>query len=226
MSPARAVAEAPHSRRVAGTLCLLLALVVPGCTRVVDAPQPAPVPPVAPITAGQTVDLLSPKVLGEDGNLFVTVEPEECSGVAREVDPPFISDFDPAATDGGHWVDDGTPEVYIEEMVGVYPANFDPRKALDNAQRVIDSCRDGPIWVTTMSGGEHVFSFLPQPDSGSPSIVLWSFTAKGWACDNAFVAAHNAAVEITTCADIYGYDVLTLAQQALKRIETLANTTA
>ena len=207
-------------------LVWFLAVALAGCTRVVDTPQPVPQPPVAPITAGQVSDLLSPNVLGEEGNLFVTVEPEECAGVAREVDPPFIQEFEPAATDGGHWVDEGSPEVYIEEMVGVYHADFDPRDALSHAKRIIDACRDGSIWVTTMQGREHVFSFLPQIDSGSPSILLWSFTGVGWACDNALVAAYNAAVEITACADIYGYDVPALARGALERIETLANTTA
>jgi hypothetical protein len=208
-------------------LALLLAVVLAGCTRVIDSPQPASQPPVAPITAIQVVDLLSPEVQGEDGNLFVTVEPEECVGVAREVDPPFISDLDPAATDGGHWnTDQDGREVYIEEMVGVYRANFEPTKALANAKRTIESCRGRPFWVTSMREREYVFELLPHVDSGSPDIVLWSFKGDDWACDNAFVAAHNAAVEITTCGPANGYDVLSLARDALKRIETLANTTA
>lgn len=204
----------------------MLVLLLTGCTPVIDDTRSRTQPPVAPIVVGQISDLLSPEVQGEDGNLFVSVLPEDCSGVAREVDPPFIQNFDPAATDGGHWVAQGNPEVSIEEMVGVYRADFDPQEALSHAKRTIDSCRDGPIRVTTMRGKEHVFSFLPQADSGSLNIVLWSFTAEGRACDNAFVAAYNAAVEITTCADIYGYDVLSLAHDALERIETLANTTA
>ena len=72
---------------------------------------------------------------------------------------------------------------------------------------------------------------------GAPSIVfnnagvgagglIWENTAADWACDNAFVAAHNAAVRISTCAKVNGYDVLSLARDALKRIEKLANTTA
>ena len=36
-----------------------------------------------------------------------------------------------------------------------------------------------------------------------------------WACDNAFVAAHNAAVRISTCAKVNGYDVLSLSNQDL-----------
>ena len=67
-----------------------------------------------------------------------TVEPEDCSGVAKEVDPPFIFDLDPAATDGGHWmVDDVGRQVYIEEMVGVYRADYDPKDALAQAKRTI-----------------------------------------------------------------------------------------
>jgi hypothetical protein len=56
--------------------------------------------------------------------------------------------------------------------------------------------------------------------------VLWSFKGDDWACDNAFVAAHNAAIGISTCAYANGYDVLSLARDALKRIEKLVNTTA
>ncbi|PRC43918.1 sensor domain-containing protein, partial [Mycobacterium sp. ITM-2017-0098] len=59
-----------------------------GCTRTVDHPQARPASLAAPITTLQVVDLLSPKVIGEDGNLFVVAEPERCSGLAREVDPP------------------------------------------------------------------------------------------------------------------------------------------
>ncbi len=206
---------------------LLLLFALTGCTRVVDTPQPQAEPPVAPITAGQVHDLLSPDVQETDGNLFVAVEPQECSGVAREVDPPFIFDNDPAATDGGHWnIDQDGREVFIEEMVGVFRADFDADDALAKAKRTIESCRGKTFRVTSMSEREYVFELLPQVDSGSQHIVLWSFSAPDWACDSAFVAAHNAAVEISTCGRSNGYDVLSLAQEALKRIEALANTTA
>ena len=77
-----------------------------------------------------------------------------------------------------------------------------------------------------MEGQVLYFRPLPPEDSGSPEIVLWSI-AGSWACDNAFIAAHNAAVEITTCGDANGDDdVLSLAEDALERIERLANTTA
>lgn len=182
---------------------------------------------MAPITVQQVGDLLSAKVHEKEGNLFVTVEPERCSGIAREVDPPFIVDHDPAARDGGHWnVDHDGRQVYVEEMVGVYHAGFDPKGALAQANRTIESCRDDEFTVTTMRGREHVFTLLPQVDSGSPNIALWSFKADDWACDSAFVAAHNAAIEISTCASVNGYDVLSLARDALERIEKLANTTA
>ena len=206
-------------------LALLLGFVLVGCTRVVDSPQPQPQSPVAPIAAGQARDLLSPTVEESDGNLFVTVEPEVCTAVAREVDPPFIFDRDPAAHDGGHWAVDGR-EVLVEEMVGVYRADFDPKAAVDEVKRTIESCRGIPFTVTTMLGRQHVFELLPPMDSGSPEIVLWSFKAVDWACDSAFVAAHNAAVEISTCGPVNGYDVGALAEDALKRIEALANTTA
>lgn len=207
------------------TLAVLLGFVTGGCTRVVDAPPPSPGPPVAPIAAGQAEDLLSPDVRGGEGSLFTTVEPEDCAGLAREVDPPFLSDFDPAATAGGHWRDDVGDGVVIEEMVGVYRADFNPTEALEQARRTIESCREVPFTVTAMSGDTYDFTLLPEVASGSPAIVLWSLRANNWACDNTFVAAHNAAVEITACSRTGGYDALTLGEQALERIETLANTT-
>lgn len=206
-------------------MVLLLVVVLGGCTRVVDDPKPQSAPPVAPIAAGQVADLLSPEVKGQEGNLFVTVEPEECAGVAREVDPPFIFEHNPAAHDGGHWVAEDGQEVYIEEMVGVYRADFDPKAALADAQRTIDKCGDGSFVVNSMQEREYVFRLVPPVRSPSPNIVLWSFNGDNWACDSAFIAAHNAAIEISTCAYKNGYDVASLAEDALKRIERLANTT-
>jgi hypothetical protein len=210
----------------ASALALALGFVLGGCTQVIDTPRPQPESPVAPITALQVGDLLSPSVQDKDGNQFITVTPEKCDGMAREVDPPLIFDLDPAATDGGHWVTDDGRGVIIDEATGVYHATFDPKRALAEAKRAIESCRDVPFTVTDMRGREYHFKLLPQVNSGSPDIVLWSFTSDDWACDNAFVAVHNAAVRISTCARVNGYDVLSLAQDALKRIEKLANTTA
>jgi hypothetical protein len=208
----------------ASAIALLLGFVLAGCTREVETPQLRAEQPVAPITALQVEDLLSSKVQDRDGNLFITVEPQECSDHALEVDPPLIFNLKPAATDGGHWVsDDG---VVIDETAGVYRANFDSTRALGETERTIESCRDVPFTITDMRGRDYHFTLLPQVSSGSPDIVLWSFSAPDWACDNAFVAAHNAAVRISTCARTNGYDVLSLAQDALQRIDKLANTTA
>lgn len=210
----------------ARTAVLLVSLALVGCTRVIETPQPQPAAPVAPITAGQVGDLLSEKVDKTDGNLFTTVEPDECSGVAREVDPPFLFDSDPAATDGGHWTVHDRSAVYVEEMVAVYRADFNAQNALSQARRTIETCRDTPFTVTDMNGRTYQFELLSAATPGSPDIVLWSFEAPDWACDNAFVAAHNAAIEISTCGAAGGLDALTLAQDGLHRIQTLANTTA
>ena len=205
---------------------LLLCLTLVGCTRVVDPPQSLPGVPVAPLTALQAGDLLSPDIQNKSGNLFATVDPARCSGVAQEVDPPFIFDHDPAATDGGHWVADGSAEVYIDEMVGIFRANFDPEATLAAAQSTLEACQGVSFAVTSMQERTYDFELLPQPESDSPNIVLWSFRSPDWACDSALVAAHNAAIEISTCAEVGGYDVLSLAHDALDRIETLANTVA
>ena len=209
---------------ISTSMAILLAFVLGGCTRDVDTARAQREQPVAPITALQVGDLLSPHVQDRDGNLFITVDPKECNGMAREVDPPLIFDLDPAATDGGHWVSDRG--VIVDEAAGVYRANFDPARATADAKRTVESCRDVPFTVTDMRGRQYHFALLPPVESGSADIVLYSFKADDWACDNAFVAAHNAAVRISTCAEVNGYDVLALARDALNRIERLANTTA
>jgi hypothetical protein len=210
-------------RAVTLALCVLIV----GCTRVIDTPPPPAGPPVAPIAAGQIEDLLSEDAQkGDDGNLFTTVDPVDCAGVAREVDAPFVFDAKPAAHSGGHWnTDAGGRVVYIEEIVAVYRADFDARARVAEVQRTLDSCRGTPLTITAMDGDSYVFQMTPAAESSSPEIVLWSFTADSWACDNTFAAAHNAAIEITTCSEVNGYDVSTLADEALKRIEKLANTT-
>jgi hypothetical protein len=211
-------------RRVAA---VLLALLLAGCTRVVTDARPQAESPVAPITAGQAADLLSEHVQkGSDGNLFATVEPEECAALAREVDPPFIFSATPAAHDGGHWNATGGAAPSIEEMVGVYRTDFDAKAAVEEVTRTLGACHTAELVVTALEGEVIHAHLQPAPDSGSPHIALWSFTAEQWACDNAFVAAHNAAIEITACARTNGYDVLSLAKEALMRIDTLANRTA
>lgn len=213
-------------RRFWAAFCLFAVCAV-ACTRVVDSPQPTAEPPIAPITAGQVGDLLSPDVTKGDGNLFVSVDPDGCAGVAREVDPPFIVDHDPAGYDGGHWMTvNGGLDVYVEEMVGVYRADFNAKGALAQAKRTIDSCQGMTFRVTSMAEREYLFELLPQVDSGSPEILLWSFKGDDWACDSALVAAYNAAIEISTCGPANGYDVRSLAEDALQRIEKLANTAA
>ena len=203
---------------------VVVALVV-GCTRNVDDATPRPAPLAAPITEIQVVDLLSPNVLGEDGNLFVTAEPESCSGVAREVDPPFLDAHHPLATDGGHWTtEDGA--VFVEEMVAVYRFDFDPVAALDDVRKAIETCHRTALTVTTMMGRTFVFDVLPGTGDSPQGSVVWSLRADDWNCDNTFVAAHNAAIEITACGAAGGFDVASLAEEALQRIEAMANTTA
>jgi hypothetical protein len=206
-------------------LALVLGIVVVGCTRPVVAPPSSPKVPVAPISTAQVGDLVSASVREKNGNQFVTVHPDQCRAVAREVEPPLIVDAGPAATDGGHWVADDGRAVYVEELVGVYRSDFDATAALANAKRALESCRDVPFTVISMLGRTYSFT-LQQVTTPSPDIVLWSYRSIDWACDNAFVAAYNAAVELTTCSPINGYDVLGLAADALKRIERLANTAA
>jgi hypothetical protein len=205
---------------------LIGGLLLAGCTRVVDAPA-LPGVPAAPIPAGQVRDLLSEKAMtGDDGDLFRTVEPDNCSGVVREVDPPFIGDRNPVATDGGHWEEDSPKRMLVEEMVGVYRADYDARAALAEVRRTLDACRNSTLTVTSLEGDVNVFRMGPPVDSGSPDILLWSVTESTWACDYAFTTAHNAAIEISLCGPVNGFPAQPIAEAARERIETLANATA
>ncbi|MGD9619524.1 MAG: sensor domain-containing protein [Mycolicibacterium sp.] len=196
-----------------------------GCTRTIEDAAPTPAAIAAPITTLQVADLLSPKVLQEDGNLFVTAEPERCSGLAREVDPPFLDAHGPLATHGGHWAtEDGA--TFVEEMVAVYRFEFDPAHALTTVRQAIERCRDTTLTVTTMLGRVHTFAVAPAAVVGPSGSVGWSLRSADWNCDNTFVAAHNAAIEITACGSAGGFDSAALARDALARIDALANTTA
>ena len=223
----QALARAAWTSTMAKWVAVAAVLVaVTGCTRMVDNPQAKPDSSViGPITALQVHDLLSGNVGTGDGNLFGSVEPDRCSGLAREVDPPFIVSRGPVVKDGGHWqTPDG--DVYIEEIVAVYPANFDPAGALGAAREAIESCRSTQLTVTTIENDTYVFDAAQQDNSGPDGSVLWSLRGTDWHCDNALVAAHNAAIEITACGRTGGFDVASAAKDALERIDKLANTTA
>ncbi|MET0474436.1 MAG: sensor domain-containing protein [Mycobacterium sp.] len=212
------------SIRLATSLALA-ALLLGGCTRVVDDARPQRERPVSPIAAGQVEDLLSKDVLPDsEPDLFATVDPERCAAVAQEVHAPFIFDAKPAASSGGDWDDD---EAGIVEIVGVYHSDFDPTAAVDRVRRTIESCRDQELRITASSGATVDLRVQPRSDSDSPQIALWSLTkTQGEDCDDAFIAAHNAAIEITTCWAPGGYDVLALARDALTRINALADMTS
>lgn len=204
-----------------------MVLALTGCTRVIDA-APAKAPPQpAPITAGQVSDLLSEQAVPDpDPNLFVTVKPEKCAALAQEVDPPFLFDITPAAHDGGQYFDQPDEEFSIVEMVAVYGADYDAPAAVAHVESTIEDCRNDRFTATAMEGDVIDFHVVQQRKSSpNPEIALWS-TDGDWSCDNAFVAAHNAAIELTACSDHNGFDILPVAQEALKRIEALANMTA
>lgn len=208
-------------------VALVLVLAVAGCTRSVDTPQARPAPPVGPISPLQVGDLLSPEIFNKDGNLFATVEPERCAGVAREVDPPFIVEHAPEARDGGHWSTDvGGVEAVVEEMVAVMPSDFSARDALTAARGTIEACRDTAVTVTTMYGRTYTFRVAASAPDAPEGAVLWSLRAAEWNCDNLFVAAYNAAIEMTSCGAAGGIDVVTAAEEALARIDALVDTKA
>ncbi|MBJ7337690.1 sensor domain-containing protein [Mycolicibacterium sp.] len=210
--------------RRTGLMVMVVVVVLAGCTRVIDHARPQMERTVAPIAAGQVDDLLSKNVRPDgEPDLFAEVEPERCTAAAREVNAPFIFDGNPAASSGGDWDDD---DAGIVEIVGVYHSDYDPTADVDRVRRTIESCRDQELHITASSGATVDLRVQPRSDSDSPQIALWSLTKTQGQCDDAFIAAHNAAIEITTCWAPGGYDVLALARDALTRINALADMTS
>lgn len=214
-------------RSIAWTL-LVAVLALTACTRVVDANPTAQVS-VAPILAGQVRDLLSEEaqkqaVVGV--GLYTSVDPAECASLVQEANAPLVFDAKPAVNDGGFWSDGA---VGIIEIAGVYRSNYEARDVIETLRRTIDTCQ-GRTLVSTGDDESDPDSFTlsPPKDSGSPDIVEWSVVdvPNVWECDNAFVAAYNAAVFVTACSQLISYDVLTVAEGALTRINKLVNTVA
>lgn len=213
-----------------GVGILLAVLMLVGCTRggtPLTTTTTAEDVPVAPIMASQVRDLLSTqgqKTERDDSSAFKRVDPDRCAGVAREVEPPFLTAPGPVATESRYWVN--PPEgTQVVEIASVFHADFDAKKVIADAAKTIDSCQSSTLtiyWANTSRD----FRLQPRTDSGSPNIVVWSFSAYNWNCDDTLVAAHNAAIEITACSGRGGFDVLALARDALKRIEGLANSVA
>lgn len=206
---------------------VVLICAVAGCTRAVDNPHATPQASIGPITAGQVGDLLSPDIQNRDGNRFAKVVPDRCAGTALEVDPPFLVDHGPAASDGGHWSGtNGRSEVVNEEMVAVYPSDFSAADALESARRTVEACAGGEVEVTTMADRTYTFTVETTAVQAPAGSVLWSLRSTAWNCDNLMVAAHNAAIEVTSCGPGGGVDTVAAAEQALTRIEMLADNTA
>lgn len=221
-------ADLPRLARVARWwVAWVVALVVVGCTRSIEDPQARPAAPVGPVSPLQVGDLLSPDVMTKDGNLFAEVEPARCAGVAREVDPPFIVEHHPEARDGGHWsAAVGGVEAVVEEMVAVMPSTFSATDALTAARGTIAACRDTPVTVTTMYGRTYTFRVTEAEQPAPEGAILWSLRAPEWNCDNFLAAAYNAAIELTSCGAAGGIDIAAAAEDALGRIEALADTSA
>ncbi|MGU3652054.1 sensor domain-containing protein [Mycolicibacterium sp. A43C] len=206
---------------------VILICVLAGCTRTVDNPRATSQASIGPIGAGQVADLLSPDIQNQDGNRFAVVVPDSCAGTALEVDPPFLVDHEPAAEDGGHWSgSSGSSEVVNEEMVAVYPSDFSAADALASARRVVESCAGSEVDVTTMADRTYTFTVEAPAAQAPAGSVLWSLRSAEWNCDNLVVAAHNAAIEVTSCGPGGGMDTVAAAEQALARIEMLADNTA
>lgn len=207
-------------------LCAVLSLV--GCSPSEDKKKTAaPDRRVGPILADLSSELLSPQSDKKHKNpeevAFVGVDPANCAGAAQEVDPPFLM-HDPVAVNNGSWAQNEGRISMIEEIASVYHSDFEPARAIAEAAKSLDSCQGTTFTIRTRVSDAGQYRLLPRKDSGSPDILLWSFSSasRAWACDNALVAAYNAAVEITTCSYANGTDVLALAKGALDRINKLA----
>ncbi len=212
-------------------LALVLALALAGCTRIVDDARPLAQSTGRTHLRGYRSETCSARTSSGRTTTTPTCSPRSsprsAAGISREVDPPFIFDAAPAAH---RW------RALLRRVQPVRLRRGDGGRLPHRLRRPRRDSRGQTqhrVLPERHDGGDHHARRKCSTSASCPKSIpdrLTSCsgpsTASTWACDNAYVAAHNAAVELTTCGDVNGYDVLTLAKDALKRIETLVNTVA
>ena len=123
-------------------------------------------------------------------------------------------------------VDDGR-EVYIEEMVGVYRADYDAQTALSQAKRTVQSCGSIPFTVTDMNGRSYDFTADATGDvpfTRHPAVVLQCRRLGLRQCIRRRPQRGDRDLDVRTRRGLPRRRLW--LEDALKRIENLANTTA
>lgn len=219
-----------HRTSAAAVVSALLAF-LPSCGRT-EGPgpnNPQSTVRVAPIAADAIGRLFEPGHFDASGlaeNMYSSASPPECRGLVLEVDSPLLmrgqaataSAIAPKAGDAEH--------SQIVQIAAVYPESFSATDLIAEAAKTRERCQSVAITGSTQGGGNSTFQLVGQPDSGSPNILLWNLSAigKAWFCNNALIAAHNAAVEITSCYPSPATGMKELARSVLRRIDDQART--
>ena len=184
---------------------------------------------VAPIAADSIGRLFEPGHFDASGlseNMYSSASPPECRGLVLEVDSPLLMRNQAATASAIAPKPGDTEHSQIVEIAAVYPESFSATDLIAEAAKTRDRCQGTAITGSTQGGGNSTFQLIGQPDSGSPNILLWTLSAvgKSWFCNNALVAAHNAAVEITSCYPSPAPGMKEFAQSVLRRIDSQART--
>ncbi|WP_148223315.1 sensor domain-containing protein [Segniliparus rotundus] len=182
---------------------------------------------VAPIAAEAIQSLFEPGHFNASGNIesmYSSASPPECRALVLEVDSPLLMRGQVASASAIAPKPGDKEHAQIVEIAAVYREGFSATDVIAEAAAMREHCEGTPITGSTQGGGNSTFQLIGQPSSGSPNILLWTLSAlgKAWFCNNALIAAHNAAVEITSCYPSPAPKMRELAQSALSRIERQA----
>jgi hypothetical protein len=193
----------------------------PGARRAQSSPR------VAPIAAESIQGLFEPGHFDASGNMesmYSSASPPECRALVLEVDSPLLMRGQAASAEAIAPKPGDKEHGQIVEIAAVYREDFSATDLIAEAATMREHCEGTPITGSTRGGGNSTFQLIGQPSSGSPNILLWTLSAlgKSWFCNNALIAAHNAAVEITSCSPSPAPGMRELAQSVLSRIERQA----
>ncbi|MGL6236756.1 MAG: sensor domain-containing protein [Segniliparus sp.] len=213
------------SRASAALVATLLAALV-SCAHRTDPAESSSQPSakVGPIAAESVQRLFEPGHFDASGlseNMYSSASPPECRGLVLEVDSPLLMRGQAAVASAIAPKAGDTEHSQIVEIAAVYREDFSATDLVAEAAKTREHCLSTPITGSTQGGGNSTFQLVGQPDSGSPNILLWTLSAvgKSWFCNNALVAAHNAAIVITSCYPSPAPGMKELAQSALRRID-------
>jgi hypothetical protein len=221
-------------------LCLILGIVLVGCSRVITGSpetEQRRTAPNGPIQPAQLDQLLTPSsslsvvpgnpLLESDleSSLFIGADPAECHGVVGFGRfPLFPTNY--TGREARTQVDNTQKQHQLLEVSATYPSDFDANEFLDSVRNKVTECQHP---VTAWGDDQKKLTVDPAPlISDTPDMAQWSTNLSDdqWICDFSVVALANVVSEIVTCSTDRSIDNKAIAAKRLKKIEELLNSTS